>query len=162
MFPDFEKPFILETDTSGEGLGAVLSQKQDDGCYHPVAFGSQALTPSEQNNHSSKLEFFALKWSITEHFREYLAYSPFTVRTDNNPLMYVMTMPNLDMTGHRWVGGLASFDLTLEYQKGSENGAADALSRVPICQNHEMVRSLLEGATMGTADRGEALASVSL
>ena len=45
VFPDFDKPFLLETDTSKEGLGAVLSQKQDDGCYHPVAFGSHSLTP---------------------------------------------------------------------------------------------------------------------
>ena len=85
VFPDFNKPFLLETDASKEGLGAVLSQKQDDGCYHPVAFGSRMLTPSEQNYHSSKLEFLALKWSITEHFKEYLAYAPFTVCTDNNP-----------------------------------------------------------------------------
>ena len=53
------------------------------------AFGSRTLTPSEQNYHSSKLEFLALKWSVTEHFKEYLAYAPFTVRTDNNPLTYV-------------------------------------------------------------------------
>ena len=79
VFPDFEKPFLLETDASGEGLGAVLSQKQDDGHYNPMAFGSHALTPSEQNYHSSKLEFLALKWSMMEHFKEYLAYIPFTV-----------------------------------------------------------------------------------
>ena len=79
VFPDFDKPFLLETDTSKEGLGAVLSQKQGDGCYHPVAFGSRSLTPSEKNYHSSKLEFLTLKWSITEHFKEYLAYSPFMV-----------------------------------------------------------------------------------
>ena len=78
VFPDFDKPFLLETDASKEGLGAVLSQKQDDGCYHPVAFGSRTLTPSEQNYHSSKLEFLALKWSVAEHFKEYLAYAPFT------------------------------------------------------------------------------------
>ena len=76
---DFDKPFLLETDVSKEGLGVVLSQKQDDRCYHPVAFGSRTLTPSEQNYHSSKLEFLMLKWSITEHFKEYLAYAPFTV-----------------------------------------------------------------------------------
>ena len=52
VFPDFNKPFLLETDASKEGLGAVLSQKQDDGCYHPVAFGSRTLTSSEQNYHS--------------------------------------------------------------------------------------------------------------
>ena len=66
VFPDFNKPFLLETDASKEGLGVVLSQKQDDGCYHPVAFGSRTLTLSEQNYHSSKLEFLALKWSVTE------------------------------------------------------------------------------------------------
>ena len=98
VFPDFDKPFLLETDKSKEGLGAVLSQKQDDGCYHPVAFGSRTLTPSEQNYHCSKLEFLALKWSVTEHFKEYLAYTLFTMHTDNNPLTYMLTTPNLDTT----------------------------------------------------------------
>ena len=63
------------------------------------------------------------------------AYAPFVVRMDNNPLMYVLTTPNLDITGHRWVGELASFEFALEYQKGADNGAADALSWVPICHN---------------------------
>ena len=64
VFPDFDKPFLLEMDASKEGLGAVLSQKQNDGRYHPVAFGSCSLTPSEKNYHSSKLEILALKWSV--------------------------------------------------------------------------------------------------
>ena len=79
VFPDFDKPFLLETDASKEGLGVVLSQKQSDGRYHPVTFGSCSLTPSEKNYHSSKLEFLALKWSMMEHFKEYLVYSPFVV-----------------------------------------------------------------------------------
>ena len=128
VFPDFNKPFLLETDASKEGLGAVLSQKQDDECYHPVAFGSRTLTPSEQNYHSSKLEFLALKWSITEHFKEYLAYAPFMVRTDNNPLTYMLTTPNLDATRHHWVGAPVSYKFSLEYQKGLDNAAADVLS----------------------------------
>ena len=132
VFPDFNKPFLLETNASKEGLGTVLSQKQDDGCYHPVAFGSRTLTPSKQNYHSSKLEFLALKWSVTEHFKEYLAYAPFTACTDNNPLTYVLTTPNLDATRHCWVGALASYEFSLEYQKGLDNMAADALSQVPI------------------------------
>ena len=66
-------------------------------------------------------------------------------RTDNNPLTYILTMLNLDATGHRWVGALASF----EYQKGADNGVVDALSRVPICHNHKTVRSLLEGTIVG-------------
>ena len=83
-FPDFTKPFLLETDASKEGLGAILSQKQDNGRFHPVSFGSHSLTPAERNYHSSKLEFLALKWGVTEHFREYLAYAPFKVKMDNN------------------------------------------------------------------------------
>ena len=101
VFPDFDKPFLLETDTSKEGLGAMLSQKQDDRHYHPIAFGSHSLTPVEKNYHSSKLKFLTLKWSITKHFKEYLTYRPFVVRTDNNPLTYILTTPNLDATGHR-------------------------------------------------------------
>ena len=128
VFPDFDKPFLLETDASKEGLRAVLSQKQSDGHYHPVTFRSHSLTPSEKNYHSSKLEFLVLKWSITEHFKEYLTYSPFVVQTDNNLLTYLLMRPNLDATGHRWVGALASFQFELEYQKGTNNGAMDALS----------------------------------
>ena len=123
VFPNFDKPFLLEMDASKEGLGMVLSQKQSDGHYHPVAFESRSLTPSEKNYHSSKLEFLALKWSITEHFKEYLAYSPFVVQMDNNPLTYVLMMPNLDAMGHRWVGALAAFQFELEYQKGADNEA---------------------------------------
>ena len=109
VFPDFDKPFLLETDASKEGLGPVLSQKQSAGHYHPVAFGSHSLTPLEKNYHSSKLEFLVLKWSIMEHFKEYLAYSPFVMQTDNNPLTYVLMIPNLATTGHRWFSALASF-----------------------------------------------------
>ena len=132
VFPDFDKPFLLEMDASKEGLGAVLSQKQSDRRYHPITFGSHSLTPLEKNYNNSKLEFLALKWSVTEHFKEYLKYVSFVVRTDNNPLTYVLMMPNLDAMGHRWVGALASFQFEHGYQKGTNNGAADALSWVPI------------------------------
>ena len=67
-----------------------------------------------------------------------------------------MMTPNLDATEHRWVGALASFQFELEYQKGTDNGAADALSRVPISHNWQTVQSLLEGAIVGAANRGEA------
>ena len=162
VFPDFDKPFLLETDASKEGLGAVLSQKQDDGRYHPVAFGSRTLMPSEQNYHSSKLEFLALKWSVTEHFKEYLAYAPFTVCMDNNPLTFMLTTPNLDTTGHRWVGALASYEFTLEYQKGLDNAAADVLSQVPVRHGKDTVQSLLEGAVTDITERGEVLISCPL
>ena len=89
-FAHFEKEFQLETDASSEGLGAVLSQKQPDGKWHPIAFGSHELKGGEAKYHS-KLEFLALKWAITEQFREYLQYRPFTVLTDNNILYNGLT-----------------------------------------------------------------------
>ena len=78
----------------------MLSQKQVDGQFHPVAYGSGALTAHKKSYHSTKLEFLALKWAIMEHFKEHLLYQPFLVKTDNNPLTYIMTTPNLDATGH--------------------------------------------------------------
>ena len=144
VFPHFDKPFLLETDSSKEELGAMLSQKQGNGCYHPVTFGSCSLTASEKNYHSSKLEFLALKWSITEHFKEYLLYLPFMVQMDNNPLIYVLMMPNLDATGHQWVSALSSFQCELEYQKGANNSAANVLIWVSISHSRETVQSLLE------------------
>ena len=51
-------------------------------------------------------------------FKEYLLYQPFLVKTDNIPLTYIMTTPNLDATGHQWDGTLAKFNFQLEYQKG--------------------------------------------
>ena len=67
----------------------------------------------------------------------------------------MLTTPNLDATGHRWVGVLASFQVKLEYQKGANNGATDALSRVPISHSQETIQSLLEGAIVGAANWGE-------
>ena len=63
-FADYTKPFLLETDASKDGLGAVLLQKQADGWYCPVAYGSRALIPREKNYHSTKLKFLALKWAV--------------------------------------------------------------------------------------------------
>ena len=71
-FPDSKKPFLLETDTSGKGLRAVLSQKQDNGRYHPVAYASRTMNKTEQWYHSNKQEFLALKWAVIEQFHEYL------------------------------------------------------------------------------------------
>ena len=107
-FPDFKKSFLLETDASQKGLGAVLSQKQDGGRYHPITFASRVLTDTEQRYHSNKKEFLALKWAVTEQFREYLYsyrkfHNEFVVHTDNNPLTYVLSSARLDATGHRWV-----------------------------------------------------------
>ena len=108
----------------------MLSQKQADSQYHPVTYGSRALMPHEKNYHLMKLEFLALKWAVMEHFNKYLPYQPFLVKTDNNPLTYIMMTPNLNATGHQRVGALERFNFKLEDQKGCDNTVADVLSWV--------------------------------
>ena len=148
-FADYTKTFLLETDASKDRIGAVLSQKQADGQYHPVAYGSRALMPHERNYHLTKLEFLALKWVVTEHFKEYLPYQPFLVKTDNNPLTYIMMTPNLDVTGHQWVRVLAWFNFELECQKGCDNTVEDVLSQVTTQLDPDMVRSILNREALG-------------
>ena len=128
-YPDPSKEYLLETNASKLGLGAVLSQKQLDGRYDPVAFGSRALHGVEVNYHSTKLEFLAMKWSI-EHFQTYLLGCHFKVHMDNNPLTYFLTSPNMDAMKQRWINELAKYDFSLKYQKDENNTVADALSQI--------------------------------
>ena len=154
-FANYTKEFLLETDASKEGLGAVLSQNQADGWYHLVPYGSRDLMAHEKNYHSTKLEFLVLKWAVTEHFKEYLLYQPLLVKTDNNHLTYIMTTTNLNVIGHWWVGTLARFNFQLEYQKGCDNTIADVLSQITTNLNPDMVRSVLDGIALEAANRVE-------
>ena len=122
----------------------MLQQVQEDGKLHPVAYASRALKKGGKNYHSSKLEFLALKWAVTEQFKEYLYYKPFTVRTDNNPLTYILTTPNLDACGHRWVSSLACYTFKVKYLKGTDNKVADVLSHVETCLDDATVKELLK------------------
>ena len=101
------------------------------------------------------MEFLALKWAITEQFWEYLQYRPFTVLTDNNPLTYILTTPNLDALGHRWVAALAGYNMTIKYLKGSDNKVADALSRIEARLDPDTVTELLNHAKAGAPARAE-------
>ena len=128
-YPDPNKEYLLEMDASKLGQGSVLSQKQSDGWYHLVAFRSRALHEVEVNYHSTKLKFLAMKWSI-KHFQTYLLGHCFKVHTDNNPLTYFLTSPNMNAMKQRWINKLVKYDFSLEYQKGKNNTVADALSRI--------------------------------
>ena len=68
---DFTCDFRLETDASGLGLEAVLSQKQEDGTVRPIAYVSRTLQPHEQNHGSTELEALGVVWAV-RHFRQYL------------------------------------------------------------------------------------------
>jgi transposase InsO family protein len=133
-FPDYNLPFILHTDASLEGLGAILYQKQDNK-MRVVAYGSRSLNAAEKNYHlhSGKLEFLAMKWSICEMFRDHLYYAGhFTVFTDYNPLTYILTTAKLNAATMRWVNELSDFDFEIRYRPGRVNKDADTMSRLPL------------------------------
>ena len=147
-FLDFDKPFLLEMDASGKGLGAVLSQKQADGRYHSITYASRVMNKTEQRYHSIKQEFLTLKWVLTEQFPEYLSpygknRNEFVVQTDNNPLNYIFSSTNLDAAGQCWVAHLASYNFSLEYQKGKDNTMADFLSQMNESLPEEEVQEYL-------------------
>ena len=93
------------------------------------------MNKTEQRYHSNKQEFLTLKWAVTEQFHEYLLpygknRNEFVVCTDNNPLAYIFSSANLDAAGQCWVAHLASYNFSLEHQKGKDNTMADFLSRM--------------------------------
>lgn len=129
--PDFSLPFEREIDASLAGLGAVLFQQQGDQKV-VLAYASRSLKRNEQNmkNYSSmKLELLAVKWAITEKFRDSLLGAEFVVFTDNNPLSYFNTTAKLGAIENRWAAALAEFNFTIKYRSGRSNKNADALSR---------------------------------
>lgn len=127
-FADPSKPYILHVDASLKGLGAVLYQEYPEG-LRPVAFASRKLRPAEQRYPIHQLKFLSLKWAVVAKFHDYLYGAKFTVRTDNNPLTYVLTSAKLNATGHRWLAALATYDFSIQYRPGKNNTDADLLSR---------------------------------
>ncbi|KAG1939020.1 interleukin-1 receptor accessory protein-like 1-A [Pimephales promelas] len=151
-FANPKLPYILHTDASILGLGAVLYQEQNDQ-LRVIAYASRGLSQSESRYPAHKLEFLALKWSVTEKFHDYLYGADFTVVTDNNPLTYVLTSAKLDATSHRWLAALSTYSFKMQYRAGKHNFDADALSRryhgeVPdratSCEEWELVNHLAE------------------
>lgn len=134
--PDFSRPFVLSTDASLDGIGAVLSQVgEGESRARPIAFASKSLTQSQRNYPAHRLEFLALKWAVCDKFSHWLKGHTFSVLTDNNPLTHILTKPKLDCCEQRWVAKLASYDFDIKYVPGQQNVVADALSRVPFVKS---------------------------
>ena len=128
---NFGKPFILHTDTSCQGLGAVLHQKTPT---HLLRISW--IVKVERNYPAHRLEFVALKWAVTTTFHDYLYANDFVVYTDNNPLTYVLTSTKLDATGHRWIAALSNYNFRIMYRSG-KHADADGLSRIPVNKHHQ-------------------------
>ena len=130
-FPDFEQPFILETDASGVGLGAVLAQRGQAGETRPIAFANRTLQGAEKRYSVTELEALGVVWAV-KHFRHYIYGHHCTVITDHQPLRSLLNTPHPSGKLVRWGLALHEVNLEIVYRPGCKNSAADALSRVPL------------------------------
>ncbi|KAJ9554331.1 hypothetical protein OSB04_018376 [Centaurea solstitialis] len=123
--PNFSEPFTIETDASGAGVGAVLTQNK-----HPIAYFSKALGPRHMQLATYERELLAIVAAI-DRWRGYVMGRPFVIKTDHQALKHILDQKECNPTLQKWLNKLIGLEYTVIYQKGSENLVADALSRRP-------------------------------
>ena len=131
--PDWTQPFILDTDASETGIGAVLSQCDPSGNEHVIAYASRLLTKPERNYCVTRKELLAVV-SFLGHFHHYLIGVPFTVRTDHGALTWLQNFRSPEGQLARWLEKLQAFQFTIVHRPGRKHNNADALSRRPCRQ----------------------------
>lgn len=141
QYPDLIKQFILTTDASDIGCGAVLSQVTEAG-DQPIAFASKTFIPAERNKPTILKELTAIHWAIN-HFESYLYGRRFTIRTDHRPLVYLFNMKKPTSKLTRMRIDLEGYDYDIEYIVGKDNVVADALSRIVITSEQLKANILL-------------------
>ncbi|GJW14002.1 transposon ty3-G gag-pol polyprotein [Tanacetum coccineum] len=135
--PDFTQPFVVETDASGVGVGALLQQKG-----HPIAYMSKTLSLKHQSLSTYEKEFLAVLLAL-EKWRGYLLDRHFIIKTDHFSLKYLLHQRITTPTQMKWLPKLIGFDYEVIYKKGSKNGAADALSRVQTSELFSLITTLV-------------------
>ncbi|GFV74441.1 retrovirus-related Pol polyprotein from transposon 297 [Trichonephila clavipes] len=133
IYPQPDKPFILDTDASNESVEAVLSQ-EIDGQERVVAYWSKCLSKPERNYCVTRKELLAIVKAI-EHFHHYLYGQKFLLRTDHASLTWLMNFRNTEGQVARWIQRLNEYYFDIRHRKGSSHGNADALSRRPCPEN---------------------------
>lgn len=122
--PDFSKPFEIECDASGYGLGAVLMQSRK-----PIAYFSKALSDKNLSKSAYEKELMALVLAI-QHWRPYLLGRTFTVFTDQKSLRHLLEQRITTTDQQNWLAKLLGYNFSILYKPGRDNSAADALSRI--------------------------------
>ena len=143
QYPDVHREFILDVDASKFAIGAVLSQKFEDG-EKPVAYASRTLTKAERNYTVTRRELLSVV-EFTNYFRQYLLGKPFLVRTDHGSLRWLTNFKDPEGQLARWIERLSEFNFRLEYRPGSKHKNADALSRswCPDCQGDSFLKKII-------------------
>src|SRR6185295_139839 len=126
--PDFTCPFILQTDASKDGLGAVLCQKDEEGREYVVSYASKSLLPRESEYSATELECYAVTWAI-KLFRPYLVSGRFDVITDHNALRWLMETKSPSPRLAHWSLTLQEYDFGIHYRPGRVHSNVDTLSR---------------------------------
>ncbi|KAL0159612.1 hypothetical protein M9458_043337, partial [Cirrhinus mrigala] len=126
--PDFSCPFLLQTDASDTGLGAVLSQIQE-GEEHPIIYISRKLSTAERKYAAVEKEALAIKWAVLE-LRYYLLGRKFTLVTDHAPLQWMARAKDTNARVTRWFLALQDFHFEVRHRAGAANANADGLSRL--------------------------------
>ena len=126
-YPDYSIPFILDTDASNVGCGAVLSQEQE-GAERVIAYYSKMHSPEEINYCVTRQELLAIVKAL-KHFRPHLYGRRFTVRTDHASLAWLIRTPHPTNQLARWLELLSEFNFELIHRKGLKHNNADGLSR---------------------------------
>jgi hypothetical protein len=129
-YPNFDEKFILHTDASTIGLGAVLAQKDDHGRECVIAYGSRGLTKAEKNYSVTELECLAVIWAVRQ-FRAYVHGKEFDLVTDHAALRWLLSSSMPHGRTARWVMQLQEYSPNVVYRKGITHQNADALSRLP-------------------------------
>lgn len=129
QYPDFseENEFILHTDASGIAIGSMLCNKDN----LPIAYASRALNKAELNYPTIEKELLAIVWSV-RYFRPYLFGKKFVIRSDHKPLVYLFNINSPSSRLLKFRLSLEEYDYRIEYVKGANNVAADALSRIIV------------------------------
>jgi len=159
-YPCFTKPFVLHTDASGVGLGAVLEQEQDDGKLHPISYASRNLSKHESRYGITDLEALGVVWAC-KHYRASLLGHRCVVDTDHAPLKAMLKAKHPSGRLARWAGVISELDIEIQYRPGKKHSNADALSRLQV--EHGVAEGELEAeGVVAQVDTDEGVTSVGM